>query len=176
MKQLIQLFKNSKNYAIMETIDGEVAVNGFSSGSVRKLLVGMQLQLIGGKLTKEGYSYFKSRGVDAPIKIHNGHRLSKSVTKVLPLTCLVTGDFDCGLPFKRGTLFHMLGGKTKEAKLVSFLNGGVYYLTIKPSEVIEYFLPHFVEETNLKDGDRSYTNNMNSDYVSNHFGKQVGRY
>lgn len=173
MTQLVQLFKNSKSFIVMEPISVEVAVDGFASSSTRKLPVGTHLTLIGGNRTEHGNSYFKTNGIHTPIKIANKYRIAKQLRKVLPLLSTFRGNYACGTPFKKGTSFFLLGGKSKNANLIAYQNGKRYHLTLSPQQVVDNFILNTARNGNLFVQERNHTTNMHSDIVSKHFGKET---
>lgn len=173
MQQLVNLFRESKTYIVLNPIQVEVAVDGFTKSSPRKLSMGMSLSLIGGKLKGNGYSFFKSGGIFAPIKIRNEYRLNKSIQKALPLKTKKSGHFDCGTPFPSNTEMYMLGGKTVKATLVAFNRGTRYHLTVEPADVLKYCRIVNSTSNELFTQEKNWTNNLHTDAVSTHFGKET---
>lgn len=175
LSQLKEHFKSSKNFVAVETINGEVATNGFSQISKHPFSRGTLFELIGGRMTKSGVCYYKGEGLSTPIKLPNIYRLEKRLLKCLVLESKTKGKFSCGTPYNKRTRMFLLGGKSKNIRVISFNNGVQYRLEIEPTNLSNLFSFNSNNIFDLTKPERFFKNNLHTDYMDRHFGKTGSR-
>lgn len=171
LSSLKERFRLSKNFVAVDTLDGEVATNGFSQISKRPFTRGTLFELIGGRLTKSGVCFYKGEGVSAPIKFSNSYRFEKQLSKCLVLESTTSGKFSCGTPYSKYTRMFLLGGKSKSLRVISFNNGVQYSLEVEPTKLSSLFRFTETSTSDLTKTERVFKNNLHSEYMDRHFGK-----
>ena len=171
LSSLKERFRTSKNFVAVETLNGEVATNGFTQISKRPFVRGTLFELIGGRLSKSGVCFYKGEGVSAPIKLSNSYRFEKQLSKCLVIESTTSGKFSCGTPYSKRTRMFLLGGRSKNLRVISFNNGVQYSLEVEPTNLSSLFRFKETSTSDLTKTERVFKNNLHSEYMDRHFGK-----